>query len=198
MTYDQVEQILGKPHSIVKGYPTLVDDIKSLPLSQLRRVALDSTVGRGSGWLVTPKKTGYRGELVFVSWIYPQLKADSGYVAYWNSAKKVAFVQIPNPQDRLVYVAQASKTYHAIQQCRNATGKVKTSFLSEVPEGFSPCTACAPPPRTVQKQMLVDDPNRGYRREWYDISNARCIIFNASTGRVNDDRYCPISIEVRK
>jgi len=198
MTYGEVEALLGKPQSVIKGYPALVDDLKSLPLAQLRRVALDSTVGRGTGWLVTPKKAGSHGEILFVSWVYPQLKRDSGYVAYWNSAKKAVTVAVPNPEDRIVYLSAQGTTYHASHQCRSLTGKARPAFLSEVPKGFTPCQECSPPPKMVNKVTLVDDPDRGYRREWYDIQLARCIIFDASTGRVHDDRYCPISIEVRR
>ncbi len=84
MTYEEVEGILGKPGSILRGINELVD-VEVTSEDPLRAVNVDTvdTKNEESRWLA-PKELKTNKEELYVTWVYDEEKTEDYYVLYNN------------------------------------------------------------------------------------------------------------------
>ena len=84
MTYDEVEGILGKPTSIIRGTNELVA-IEDLPEDPLRAINVDTvdTKNEDNRWMA-PQEVKTSKEELYVTWVYDEEKTEDYYVLYDN------------------------------------------------------------------------------------------------------------------
>ncbi len=84
MTYDEVEGILGKPTSIIRGANELVA-IEDLPEDPLRAINVDTvdTKNEDNRWMA-PQEVKTSKEELYVTWVYDEEKTEDYYVLYDN------------------------------------------------------------------------------------------------------------------
>ena len=84
MTYDEVEGILGKPTSIIRGTNELAA-IEDLPEDPLRAINVDTvdTKNEDNRWMA-PQEVKTIKEELYVTWIYDEEKTEDYYVLYDN------------------------------------------------------------------------------------------------------------------
>jgi len=84
MTYDEVEGVLGKPTSILRGTNelTAVEDISEDPLRVINVDTVD-TKNEDNRWLAAQEVKTSKEEL-YVTWVYDEEKTEDYYVLYDN------------------------------------------------------------------------------------------------------------------
>ena len=84
MTYDEVEGILGKPTSIIRGTNDLTA-IEDLPEDPLRIINVDTvdTKNENNRWMA-PQEVKTIKEELYVTWVYDEEKTEDYYVLYDN------------------------------------------------------------------------------------------------------------------
>jgi hypothetical protein len=84
MTYDEVEGILGKPTSIIRGTNELAA-IEEIPEDPLKAVNVDTvdTKNENNRWMA-PQEVKTIKEELYVTWVYDEEKTEDYYVLYDN------------------------------------------------------------------------------------------------------------------
>ena len=84
MTYDEVEGILGKPTSILRGTNELAA-IEDLPEDPLKAINVDTvdTKNEDNRWLA-PQEVKTSKEELYVTWVYDETKTEDFFVLYNN------------------------------------------------------------------------------------------------------------------
>ncbi len=84
MTYDEVEGILGKPTSILRGTNELAA-VEEIPEDPLKAINVDTvdTKNEDNRWLA-PQEVKTIKEELYVTWVYDEEKTEDYYVLYDN------------------------------------------------------------------------------------------------------------------
>jgi hypothetical protein len=189
MTYNEVESILGKPLAISRGASQLV-------AAELLLEA-DTNYFDQPGPTTTAKKESlaqvgarmYRqqvetvGQLIYVTWQYPQTRRDTTYTLSCNPPKYLINGQVVSKSffdgiGDLVYFDDQGRPITAAQRDARYT---ENSF------------AHLPRPIAAHKRVVGRD--NIIRRNYYETLLQYCITFDASSGRVVTSGYQPMTIE---
>jgi hypothetical protein len=165
MTYDEVEKILNKPNSIVRGVNDLIRSNNQIAVIE-----------------------NY-GTLLYVVWIYKQEKIDTGSYIYldYNLAVDTSFYK----EDKF-YQGEyeiSKEKYERIRATREKE-KIDTSYSKK-----SRASKFEIKKKTFNRFKVDEryEISTVFKVN-YDIMSKLAVIFDASSGRVVDRKYMPIMV----
>ncbi|MBK7106861.1 MAG: hypothetical protein IPH62_16435 [Ignavibacteriae bacterium] len=203
MTYVEVENILGKPQSINRGATELDINTDNIPYEILLNYNSDTIYPniKYERWYV-PKEIKTVGNLIYVAWIYNENKIDTAYVVINKykdqrdttySTKRIYYLD-DKPVTKEMYDRNDGYLYlgpdgDIISKSQYQSYKlVKTSGL-------------LPPRRTIKTYKDGTIPNISGKKVFdktekifYEITNIKTILFDASSGRVTNEGYFPVYV----
>lgn len=216
MTYEEVETVLGKPISILRGVNVLSPEIDSLPQESTKVINLDTTeTGADSKRWFALHKVKTDGESIYATWVYEKTKTDTFYVLYDNYkegetiTKKVPVYYLGDKKvSKEEYNAATGSLYKepgetGKQQYNNQTGqKTKVpvdSVQSKQPKMKDPQTKG----KLIEKRIEYVTKTVGRSKAVvesvdkvnYEVEYKLCVVFDASSGRVTQYDYFPFSIK---
>jgi hypothetical protein len=213
MTYDEVEKVLGKPVSIVKGMNELAD-ITTIPENPLRVINVDtiSTKNEENRWMA-PKEVKTNKEELYTTWVYDKEKTGDFYVLYNNYkegqtiTKKVPVYYLGDKKvSKEEYDAATGSLYiepgKGKQENFKTGGKTKVpmdSLKLKQPKMKEPMTKgkmiekrIEYVTKTVGKSEAVVE---SVDKVNYKVEYKLCVVFDSSSGRVVQYGYFPFSVK---
>ncbi len=204
MTYDEVEKILGKPSSISRGFNELVPGgepaLNSNEISYINTLIRKNNnyLADSSCWIF-PKKVESRGQLLYVTWIYPETRIDSFYalIPTYETVKwpdTTYFIVIDSSVKIEVYEFEFDRL--SLAMC--VEYKEDESYVTEAFED------CSMPPilSSVKKGKITKmykklGTNETYRisgvtKKYYKTVSNFSILFDSSSGRLVKAGYFPL------
>jgi len=216
MTYEEVESVLGKPISILRGVNVLSPEVDSVSEETTRVINLDTTeTGTDSKRWFALHKVKTDGESMYVTWVYEKIKTDTFYVLYDNYkegetiTKKVPIYYLGDKKvSKEEYDAATGSLYKepgetGKQQYYNQTGqKTKVpvdSVQSKQPKMKDPQTKG----KLIEKRIEYVNKTVGRSkavvesvdRVNYKVEYKLCVVFDASSDRVTQYDYFPFAIK---
>jgi len=216
MTYEEVETVLGKPISILRGINVLSPEVDSMLQETTRVINLDTTesaTDRNRWFALHKVKTD--GESIYVTWVYDKEKTENFYVLYNNYkegqtiTKKVPVYYLGDKKvSKEEYNAATGSLYKEMgetgkQQVINQSGqKTKVpvdSVQAKQPKMKDPQTKgkliekrIEYVTKTVGKSEAVVE---SVDKVNYKVDYKLCVVFDASSGRVTQYDYFPFTIK---
>lgn len=214
MTYEEVETVLGKPVSILRGINVLSPEVDSMSDGTTRVINTDTTETEtdSNRWFALHKvKTD--GETMYVSWVYDKEKTENYYVMYNNYkegetiTKKVPVYYLGDKKvTKEEYNAATGSLYiepgAGKQQNYETGGKTKVpmdSLKLKQPKMKDPQTKgkmiekrIEYVTKTVGKSEAVIE---SVDKVNYEVGYKLCVVFDASSGRVTQYDYFPFTIK---
>ena len=213
MTYDEVERILGKPTSIIRGTNELVA-IEDLPEDPLRAINVDTvdTKNEDNRWMA-PQEVKTSKEELYVTWVYDEEKTEDFYVLYDNYkegqtiTKKVPVYYLGDKKvSKEEYNAATGSLY--IEPGTGKQQNYETGKKTKVPmDSLKLKNPKMKDPQTKGKMIekrieyvtkrvgsteavveSVDKVN-------YDVDYKLCVIFDSSSERVTEHDYFPFAMK---
>lgn len=216
MTYDEVEGILGKPESILRGTNELTD-IQEIPENPLRVINIDTidTKNEENRWMSLQEVKTNKEEL-FVTWVYNNVKTKEFYVLYNNYkegetiTKKIPVYYLgDNKVTKEEYEAATGSLYKEAgetgkQKVINNTGqktKIPADSLKlKQPKMKQPQTKgkmiekrIEYVTKTVGKEKAVVE---SVDKVNYEVEYKLCVVFDEASQRVTEHDYFPISVKM--
>lgn len=215
MTYEEVEAVVGKPASIIRGTTNLAD-ITTIPEDPLRVINVDTvdTKNEPNRWMA-PKEVKTSKEELYTTWVYDKEKSEDFYVLYNNYkegqtiTKKVPVYYLGDKKvSKEEYDAATGSLYKELgetgkQQYNNQSGqKTKVpvdSVQSKQPKMKDPQTKG----KLIEKRIEYVTKTVGRSkaivesvdRVNYKVEYKLCVVFDASSGRVTQYDYFPFAIK---
>jgi len=213
MTYEEVEAVLGKPASIIRGTNELVD-ITPIAEDPLRVINVDTidTKNEANRWMA-PKEVKTSKEELYATWVYDKEKTEDFYVLYNNYkegqtiTKKVPVYYLGDKKvSKEEYDAATGSLYvepgAGKQQTSNTGGKTKVpmdSLKLKQPKMKEPLTKgkliekrIEYVTKTVGKSEAVVE---SVDKVNYKVEYKLCVVFDSSSGRLTQYDYFPFSIK---
>ena len=213
MTYEEVEAILGKPASILRGTNELAD-ITTTAEDPLRVINVDTvdTKNEANRWMA-PKEVKTVKEELYATWVYDKEKAEDFYVLYNNYkegqtiTKKVPVYYLGDKKvSKEEYDAATGSLYiepgTGKQQTTKTGGTTKVpmdSLKLKQPKMKDPQTKgkmiekrIEYVTKTVGKSEAVVE---SVDRVNYKVDYKLCVVFDSSSGRVVQHDYYPFSVK---
>ena len=175
MTYEEVEKLVGKPEELTRGFNELAssNSLSEYSLEELEalRKAAD-TLTSPNTWLLM-KNVSNKGALLYVCWIYPEKKKERYRVLVPNSTvfyePETSFTQVYFLGDREVGEAQYAMAEDTT--LKRTAWKLKYIFENERKTSV-----------TLKQEVCY-------------VVLRRCILFDASSGRVVRSGFYPMTIQ---
>lgn len=213
MTYEEVETVLGKPASIIRGTNELAD-ITTIAEDPLRVINVDTvdTKNETNRWMA-PKEVKTTKEELYATWVYDKEKTEDFYVlfnnykegqtitkkvpVYYLGDKKVSKEEYDAAKGSLFIEPGAGK-----QQTTKTGEKTKVpmdSLKLKQPKMKEPVTKgkmiekrIEYVTKTVGKSEAVVE---SVDKVNYKVEYKLCVVFDASSGRVVQHDYLPFSVK---
>ena len=203
MTYDNVENILGKPTSITRGANELYYDIEELSYDTIRRLNLevDTTNADTSRWLA-PYKVRTVGNLIYVSWVYERTKIDTFYVNF-NTYNIIEDTTKQNIPIYFLGSKKVSKTEYLKSDGYEYRLHDNSVVRKSVYEAYKKSGYYKlPTPKKIEKKIKYrtdvsinsHEVNDSIEKKYYQVVYNYCVIFDASSGRVTNKGFFPFSV----
>ncbi len=215
MTYEEVEAVLGKPSSIIRGTNELAD-ITSIPEDPLRVINVDTidTKNESNRWMA-PKEVKSSKEELYATWVYDKEKTEDFYALYNNYkegqtiTKKVPVYYLGDKKvSKEEYNAATGSLYKEVgetgkQQVNNQGGqKTKVpvdSIQIKQPKMNDPQTKG----KLIEKRIEYVTKTMGKSKAVvesvdkvnYKVEYKLCVVFDSSSGRVVQHDYFPFSVK---
>jgi len=215
MTYDEVEGILGKPTSILRGMNqlTAVEEIPEDPLKAINVDTVD-TKNEDNRWLA-PQEVKTSKEELYVTWVYDEEKTEDYYVLYDNYkagqtiTKKVPVYYLG---DKKVSKEEYDAATGTIYKEPGETGKEKlydkTGQKTKVPIDSSKSKLIKKKfPQTkgkfIEKRIEYVTKRVGSSEAVvesvdkvnYDVEYKLCVVFDEASQRVTANEFYPFSVK---
>lgn len=211
MTYEEVEAILGKPASILRGMNELYSDVNTLPEEIVNTLNTDTTetANDEQRWMA-PHEVKTMDESMYTTWVYDDSKTETYYVLYnkfkdekGTTSKKVPVYYVNDKQvTKEVYDATKETSFVNTEKQKNTEPIKKTKIpmdslktkmkTNELPQGKIVKKRIEYITKTSQtsKQVIesVDKVN-------YEVQYKLCVVFDASSGRVTFYDYLPFTVK---
>jgi len=217
MTYDEVEGILGKPTSILRGTNELTA-VEEIPEDPLKAVNVDTvdTKNEDNRWLA-PQEVKTSKEELYVTWVYDEEKTEDFYLLYNNYkegeiiTKKVPVYYLGDKKvSKEEYNAATGSLYKepgetGKQQNFNKTGQ-KTKVPIDSLKLKQPKMKQQTKGKLIEKRIeyvtmrvgsseavieSVDKVN-------YEVDYKLCVVFDEASQRVTKHDYFPFSVKELK
>ena len=215
MTYDEVEGILGKPESILRGANELYSDIDNLPEETLKTINTDTIDYKADNnrWFA-PHQVKTSGESMYVTWVYKETKMEKFYVLFnkFKDDKKTATKKVPvyylgdKQVSKEEYDAATGSIYIEAgtgkQQNYQTGEKTKVPLDSlklknpkmKVPQTkgkFIEKRIEYVTKSTVSSKEVIESVDRVD----YEVEYKLCVIFDSSSERVTEHDYFPFTVK---
>jgi len=214
MTYDEVEAILGKPESILRGMNELVDVEETLedPLRVLDTDTIE-TKNEANRWLA-PQEVKTSGEELYVTWVYDEEKIED-YYALYNNYKEGQIITKKVPVYYLGEKKVSKEEYNAAtgsryiepgtgKQQNYETGGQKTkvpidSLKLKNPKMKDPQTKG----KFIEKKIKYVTKTLGSKEATvesvdkvnYEVEYKLCVVFDEASQRVTENDYFPFAVK---
>jgi outer membrane protein assembly factor BamE (lipoprotein component of BamABCDE complex) len=196
MTYDEVDNILGKPKEISRGVNELIDKVEELPYEILKRLNIEIDSKETNRWY-SPMKIQIVGNLIYVNWVYEKEKDDTFYVVldiyenvvdtsykknpvYYINNKKVSKAEYLKTRDR-------EKTIHAKYPMNTIIDTSKLSQPTKIEKRIEYITESS-----IKNYEVKGDSTE---KNFYVVKFKYCVLFDASSGRVTESGYFPFYVK---
>ena len=218
MTYDEVEGILGKPESILRGANELYSDIDNLPEETLKTINTDTIDYKADNnrWFA-PHQVKTSGESMYVTWVYKETKMEKFYVLFnkfkddkTTATKKMPIYYLGDKQvskeeydasDGYIYKLKDGSTVSK-QEYLNKTSpktkvpidslKLKKSKMTQLPQGKRIEKRIEYVTKsTVSSKEVIESVDRVN----YEVEYKLCVIFDSSSERVTEHDYFPFTVK---
>ena len=218
MTYDEVEGILGKPTSIIRGTNELAA-IEDLPEDPLRAINVDTvdTKNENNRWMA-PQEVKTRKEELYVTWVYDEEKTEDYYVLYDNYeagqtiTKKVPVYYLG---DKKVSKEEYDAATGTLYKEPGETGKEKlydkTGQKTKVPIDSSKSKLIKKKfPQTkgkmIEKKIKYVTKTVGSKdatvesvdKVSYDVEYKLCVVFDEASQRATAKEFYPFAVKELK
>jgi len=216
MTYEEVESVLGKPISILRGVNVLYPEVDSMLQETSRIINLDTTETRDDikRWFALHKvKTD--GESMYVTWVYEKTKTDTFYVLFDNYkegqtiTKKVPVYYLGDKKvSKEEYNAATGSLYKesgetSKQQNYNQTGQKTKVPVDSVQLKQPKMKDKQTKEKLIEKRIEYVTTTVGSSKAVvesvdkvnYVVEYKLCVVFDASSGRVTKYDYFPFSVK---
>jgi len=215
MTYDEVEAILGKPTSILRGTNELAA-IEDLPEDPLKAINVDTvdTKNEDNRWLA-PQEVKTIKEELYVTWVYDEEKTEDYYVLYDNYkegqiiTKKVPVYYLG---DKKVSKEEYNAATGTIYKEPGETGKEKlydkTGQKTKVPIDSSKSKLIKKKyPQSkgkfIEKKIVYVNKRVGSTeavvesvdKVEYEVDYKLCVVFDEASQRVTAHDYFPFTVK---
>jgi len=190
MTYDEVEKILDKPSSILRGANEFSFDVDNHPYEITKRIDWDTTdiLHNPKRWILKNEITTI-GNLIYVTWIYnDRTKLDTFFVVLNTFKEIIDTIKSTTP---IYYIGKRQVTK---SEYDNWDFKPKA-------DGNKPLASLGGGKRVVYHHSeRVDRKEIKVGKEvfYYEVKFKYCIIFDSSSGRVTNSGYYPYDIKELK
>ncbi len=201
MTYDEVQHFLGRPSNIIRGANQLISEDESFSQEELKLIRLAIDTLRDSRIWAFKKKVQTIGQLVYVTWTYPESIIDTNFTLFpkFNMLK----------QETTIYkyfingIETDQSEFEAIQDTVYFTGdtrQVSTKKEWEKQKSIYPQWAYGPYKATKLKKFDHIEHNNhsvfdGYGKHIFVTRKLFCVIFDASSGRATDSGFMPFEVQ---
>jgi len=213
MTYDEVEGILGKPTSIIRGTNELAA-IEEIPEDPLKAVNIDTvdTKNEDNRWLA-PQEVKTSKEELYVTWVYDEEKTEDYYVLYDNYkagqtiTKKVPVYYLGDKKvSKEEYDAATGSLYidpsEGKQQNYDTGGKTKVpidSLKLKNPKMKDPKTKG----KFIEKRIKYVTKTVGSKdatvesvdKVSYEVEYKLCVVFDEASQRVIAKEFYPFAVK---
>ncbi len=214
MTYDEVESILGKPTSILRGTNELTA-IEEIPEDPLKAINVDTvdTKNEENRWLA-PQDVKTSKEELFVTWVYDEEKTEDFYVLYDNYkegqiiTKKVPVYYLGDKKvSKEEYEAATGIRYKEPgttgKQLNDQTGQKKKipgdSLSNTLPKKKLPKTTG----KMIQKRIEYVTKRVGSSEATvesvdkvnYEVGYKLCVVFDEASQRVTANEFYPFAVK---
>ena len=216
MTYEEVESVLGKPISILRGVNVLSPEVDSVSEETTRVINLDTTeTGSDSKRWFALYKIKTDGESMYVTWVYEKIKTDTFYVLYDNYkegetiTKKVPVYYLGDKKvSKEEYDAATGSLYKELgetgkQQYNNQTGQKTKVPVDSVQSKQTKMKDPQTKGKLIEKRIEYVTKTVGKNkavvesidRVNYKVEYKLCVVFDASSGRVSQYDYFPFAVK---
>lgn len=198
MTYEEVENILGKPDNISRGETQLeIDQINQIENINRSVEAASNSFIR---WDMN-KTIKSVGSLIYVSWLYKDLRLDTCYIAA-DEYKEVFDTSYTTKKNYYIGDLKVTKKqYNAhtgILYLSPYLGQIINKKEHDHFRKFG--NKQLAPPKKVKKRIVNKKIPRissniifdKTEKLYFEITNVKTIIFDAASGRVTEDGYFPL------
>jgi len=214
MTYDEVEDILGKPTSILRGMNqlTAVEDIPEDPLKAVNVDTVD-TKNEDNRWLA-PQEVKTSKEELYVTWVYNEEKTEDYYVLYDNYkggktiTKKVPVYYLGDKKvSKEEYNAATGSLYKepgetGKQQVYNKTGQ-KTKVPIDSLKLKQPKMKQQIKGKLIEKRIEYVTKTMGSSdaviesvdKVNYEVEYKLCVVFDEASQRVTANEFYPFAVK---
>jgi hypothetical protein len=217
MTYDEVEGILGKPTSIIRGTNELAA-IEEIPEDPLKAVNVDTvdTKNEDNRWLA-PQEVKTSKEELYVTWVYNEEKTEDYYVLYDNYkegqiiTKKVPVYYLGDKKvSKEEYNAATGIRYKEPgktgKQLNNQTGQIKKipgdSLNNKQPKKNLPKTTG----KIIEKRIeyvtkrvgSMDATVESVDKVSYEVEYKLCVVFDEASQRATAKEFYPFAVKELK
>lgn len=185
MTYDEVEEILGKPKSLNRGANELQFDLNAFPYEIIKRIDWDTTeiLHNPKRWILK-NQINTVGSLIYVTWIYDEkIKLDTFYVVL-NTFKEI------------IDTIRSSTPRYFIGKRQVSKSEYESWDNKPTSDGHKPKASGLDKRIDYQKSVRVDikEIKTGQEKLYYEVQYKYCIIFDSSSGRVTQSGFFPFQI----
>ncbi|MCF8241719.1 MAG: hypothetical protein K9J16_10065 [Melioribacteraceae bacterium] len=204
MTYNEVENIIGKPISQTRGANELRYDLDNIPYEILSRIRQDDlTTNLDTNRWIVPHEIKTIGNLIYISWHYDEFKTDTFYTVLdeYKTVADTTFNKYPVYFIDNIRVSKHDYDKSDGYEYRLHDNKLvdKSLYDAYKKAGYYKL----PPPRRVSKTIEYrDDMKINYievkdsvENLYYEVEYQYCIIFDASSGRVTTSGYFPLYLK---
>jgi hypothetical protein len=215
MTYDEVEGILDKPTSILRGMNELTD-VQEIPEDPLRVANVDTvdTKYEENRWMA-PQEVKTGNEELYVTWVYDDVKTKEFYVLYNNYkegetiTKKVPVYYLGDKKvTKEEYEAATGSLYREAGETGKQQVYDKTGGKTKIPADSLKLKQ--PKMKQLQTKGKMIEKRIEYitktlgksdaviesvDRENYEVEYKLCVVFDEASQRVTEHDYFPFSVK---
>jgi len=204
MTYEEVESQLGKPIAIERGVNQLEINYDKISSDIASRANFDTTIEMSSKRWFAPNIINRIGQLIYVNWVYNDLKVDTFFVVLDKYEDKEDTITEKIP---VYYLGNRRVSYQEYEKSRGIEyklkdGRIVEKYYYESYKTLHPKDVYEPV--KVEKKIVYETKEHtntnkikvGIEKLFYLVSYKNCILFDASSGRVVEKGYFPYNIHV--
>jgi len=204
MTYDEVEEVLGKPRQIVRGANQLqMKSIDDLTFDQLADLDLDSAkVANAYGdSLVWGAENIVQtiGELIYVTWVFERSEVDTFHVfkksfrEWFDTVNIISYYLDERKVDKRIYQMAKIGDYLTVDD----EGQLTVTTFGGEDKGKYYLGATRIDKKFSRPELVVtnDRVRQPSIREYYLVNQLYCVVFDASSGRVVFSGFQPFSVQ---
>ena len=215
MTYEEVEGIVGKPTSILRGMNELID-AEEMPEESLRAINVDTidTKNEENRWMA-PQEVNASKEELYVTWVYDDVKTEGHYVLYNNYkeggtiTKKVPVYYLGDKKvSKEEYNAATGSLYKETGETGKQKVVSKTGQQTKVPvDSLKLKHPKMKLPKTtgkmIEKRIEYVTKTVGKKeavvesvdKENYEVEYRLCVVFDEASQRVIEHDYFPFNVK---